>query len=301
MLALFVSIYAPTEWSERCRFRAAAGRCAAHRAIQIFSRSSVVNGEGELHFSFCGHVRFTQLVSTNTLREGKWIHSGYIKMPLSLYHSVKCSTVFFARSRAVLKIGSAQRPRQRAVLSPTPPACLTTYIAMIKTTLGANFILINNTSLGPIHLCVFSRLDVVGKIGNSRAASVSCGIGNVIHNKGGVAVSFSIYNTSIAFVSAHLAANEGNDHLRSVDYHRIDTHLAESLTATRVAAPIPLRSLSKPWAESKEEAEIGGGIELDFGALYILRLGIFYSSTRKCRSSTHPLLPMDDRVYLNPV
>ncbi len=60
------------------------------------------------------------------------------------------------------------------------------------------------------------------------------GIGNVVKNKGGVATGLWIYNTSMCFITAHLAAHQKNTKDRNANTQRIFENLrlhAKALTA----------------------------------------------------------------------
>ena len=62
--------------------------------------------------------------------------------------------------------------------------------------------------MGAIHICVFVRHDIIDCASNVSTTYVACGIGNVMYNKGAVAVRMNFYDTSVAFICAHLAANK---------------------------------------------------------------------------------------------
>ena len=54
-----------------------------------------------------------------------------------------------------------------------------------------------------------------------RRDAVSCGLGNVIGNKGAVGVSFEYAGARMCFLNAHLAAHAENVAQRNADYHRV--------------------------------------------------------------------------------
>jgi len=60
---------------------------------------------------------------------------------------------------------------------------------------------------------------------NLEIGSKALGIGNIIGNKGGVFISFKIFNTSYCFISCHLAANPKKFPLRRKNYLDLIKHL----------------------------------------------------------------------------
>ena len=54
---------------------------------------------------------------------------------------------------------------------------------------------------------------------------VGAGLFNIAPNKGGVGIRFNIFNTSICFVCAHLAAHQENTQYRNDNYHKIMNEL----------------------------------------------------------------------------
>ncbi len=60
------------------------------------------------------------------------------------------------------------------------------------------------------------------------SAHVPAGIGNVLGNKGGAALSFTLGEARLLFVCAHFAAHDDKVERRNADYHRIRTGLFSS-------------------------------------------------------------------------
>lgn len=103
------------------------------------------------------------------------------------------------------------------------------WLAMVKSLMGDPFTLVASRSMGAIHVCVFVREDVIGSISDVNTAFVPCGLGNVMYNKGAVAVSLKCNQTSFVFVCAHLAANLEKTMERNQDFHRISLLVVEQL------------------------------------------------------------------------
>lgn len=74
---------------------------------------------------------------------------------------------------------------------------------------------------GWIQMEVFVRRELLPMVKDVRRDAVSCGIGNVIGNKGGVGVSFEYAGARLCFLNAHLAAHTEKVKQRNADYHRI--------------------------------------------------------------------------------
>ncbi|GAB5372451.1 hypothetical protein AAMO2058_001666500 [Amorphochlora amoebiformis] len=81
--------------------------------------------------------------------------------------------------------------------------------------------LIKHHALREINLFIFVRKSLVNKVTNIEAQHVACGVGNVVGNKGGVGISFSLYDTKVCFVACHLAARSERLDERRNDYSRI--------------------------------------------------------------------------------
>mgnify|MGYP003386500632 FL=1 len=103
------------------------------------------------------------------------------------------------------------------------------WLAMVKSLMGDPFTLVASRAMGAIHVCVFVREDVIGSISDVNTTFVPCGLGNVMYNKGAVAVSLKCNHTSFGFVCAHLAANQEKTVERNNDFHRISLQVVEQL------------------------------------------------------------------------
>lgn len=79
--------------------------------------------------------------------------------------------------------------------------------------LGRGWVIALCQELGQMRLVVFARNKVAKHLRNLECATEATGVGHLINNKGGIVIRFDIFGSSIAFVSAHLAAHEGGKHL----------------------------------------------------------------------------------------
>ena len=81
---------------------------------------------------------------------------------------------------------------------------------MIQSIVGNKYTIIGNKTMGAIQCTVYCKTNMIHKISHMSANHVACGIGNIFQNKGAVGISFNIYDTSIAFIGAHLPAHKKN-------------------------------------------------------------------------------------------
>uniref|UniRef100_A0A7S2YER7 Inositol polyphosphate-related phosphatase domain-containing protein n=1 Tax=Entomoneis paludosa TaxID=265537 RepID=A0A7S2YER7_9STRA len=109
---------------------------------------------------------------------------------------------------------------------------------MIKM-LGKNYVPIAMHMLGGIQFGLFCKCDMLEKLEHVSAADVTCGIGNVFHNKGAIAAFVKVKarndhaekgearskSVKMLFVTAHMAAHVKHFEARDSDFWRIVTEL----------------------------------------------------------------------------
>ena len=110
---------------------------------------------------------------------------------------------------------------------------------MIKR-LGKKYVPLAIHSLGGIQFGLFCKRSILGDVELCSIADVTCGIGNVFHNKGAVAAFLKLKarardsdtigpkrrkSVSMLFVTAHMAAHVKNADARNMDYWRIASEL----------------------------------------------------------------------------
>ncbi|EED86722.1 phosphatidylinositol phosphatase, partial [Thalassiosira pseudonana CCMP1335] len=79
-------------------------------------------------------------------------------------------------------------------------------------------------SLGGIQMALYCHRDVLGDVESINIADVTCGVGNVFHNKGAIGVYLNSDDTKssrILLVTGHLAAHVTNVDARNDDFKRI--------------------------------------------------------------------------------
>lgn len=91
--------------------------------------------------------------------------------------------------------------------------------------LGEDYGVVKSETLGPTHLIIFAHKSVISLISNVATDNVKTGVGNLIKNKGGIAVSFKILQTELLFICCHLAAGQNNIMRRNSDFMRIEKEM----------------------------------------------------------------------------
>ncbi|KAL6745845.1 Endonuclease/exonuclease/phosphatase [Haematococcus lacustris] len=111
-------------------------------------------------------------------------------------------------------------------------------------------------NLSAISLILYARQEVAHLITEIQTSFVACGVGNVLHNKGGVAVSCRVAGVRLLLVTCHLAAHDEYVERRNADYHRI----VSGLFASPAAANSPsTRSKSVAKAPSRHVSIVSPG------------------------------------------
>jgi phosphatidylinositol-bisphosphatase len=90
----------------------------------------------------------------------------------------------------------------------------------LKTT-GNRYVLIHEKHLVGLMLCIFVKESIYRYIKDVRSSSTGVGIGGFLGNKGGVSIRMTIYDSSVCFICAHLAAHRDNIAGRNSDYKNI--------------------------------------------------------------------------------
>jgi inositol polyphosphate 5-phosphatase INPP5B/F len=83
------------------------------------------------------------------------------------------------------------------------------------------FTLVMEKALVGLLLCVYVKTDLLPHVMDVRSASLGVGLMGMMGNKGGVSVRLSLYDSSLCFVCAHLAAHRENIAGRNSDFKNI--------------------------------------------------------------------------------
>ena len=101
---------------------------------------------------------------------------------------------------------------------------------LLLKSLGRTHTLLSLTKLGGMQLAVMAKKSIVPYLSPLHVCEVPCGVGNIIHNKGGQAALFRIGEaTSFLFINAHLAAHAHRVEDRNADVDRVMTELQNLL------------------------------------------------------------------------
>ena len=96
------------------------------------------------------------------------------------------------------------------------------YLKAIEKHLGPGMVTIHQVYLWAINMTIIVRKCLVPRITNIQTAHEACGLGNVLGNKGGCAIGFTLQNdTRICFASSHFAARFTRLGLRGKNYRQI--------------------------------------------------------------------------------
>eukprot|EP00884_Botryococcus_braunii_P008132 jgi/Botrbrau1/1731/Bobra.116_2s0073.1 len=105
------------------------------------------------------------------------------------------------------------------------------WVVLLKKELAPQYIKVASESLLGMHICVFVRSGLRHLVTNVHTSNIAVGIGNVIGNKGAVAVAVKLGGSCrLLFVACHLAAHTQAVLQRNADYARIRAGLFSSRT-----------------------------------------------------------------------
>ncbi|KXZ51165.1 hypothetical protein GPECTOR_13g652 [Gonium pectorale] len=91
----------------------------------------------------------------------------------------------------------------------------------MKDAVGSGYFLVSSVHMGQIRLLLFARNDVYAAISDVRSGKQATGVAGVATNKGGVAISLRVWDTTMAFVNSHLAAHQDKTRARNNNYRDI--------------------------------------------------------------------------------
>ncbi|KXZ44655.1 hypothetical protein GPECTOR_64g149 [Gonium pectorale] len=120
------------------------------------------------------------------------------------------------------------------VVSSQESGPLTEWEAGLAAHLGRRYTRVASETLMSIHILLYAKRHLapyiadVGAVREKRGgaeqvrtSSVATGVGNVLGNKGGVAVTFNLAGAQVLLVGAHFAAHDAYVERRNADFHRI--------------------------------------------------------------------------------
>lgn len=95
----------------------------------------------------------------------------------------------------------------------------------VQETLGSGHVLFHSVELGTLHLAVFLRRDLIWVTSVPESSAYSTRAGSAFRTKGGTAIGFSLFGTSLLFINCHLTAHAEKVSERERDLRRIFTSL----------------------------------------------------------------------------
>eukprot|EP00526_Cylindrotheca_closterium_P002273 CAMPEP_0113619994 /NCGR_PEP_ID=MMETSP0017_2-20120614/10174_1 /TAXON_ID=2856 /ORGANISM="Cylindrotheca closterium" /LENGTH=946 /DNA_ID=CAMNT_0000529621 /DNA_START=17 /DNA_END=2857 /DNA_ORIENTATION=- /assembly_acc=CAM_ASM_000147 len=103
-----------------------------------------------------------------------------------------------------------ERAKQDAFLSAVEGADVVQIRRQIQQILGDAYTNISQEQRGQMRLTIWALKDVAPGIRDIKVSGANTGVGNVLSNKGGIVTSMVFHDTRLTFLSAHLAAHEGD-------------------------------------------------------------------------------------------
>jgi len=113
------------------------------------------------------------------------------------------------------KFGSKKQSKRRRVLRKTSDDALgNRFNSRVAACVGDEYVAVARQHLMEIKLQVFVHRRIKDRVLKTKTVTEATGLGHVVGNKGAVAVKITIDDTTLCFVSSHLAAHEGAKFLR---------------------------------------------------------------------------------------
>ncbi|GLI70778.1 hypothetical protein VaNZ11_015812 [Volvox africanus] len=132
--------------------------------------------------------------------------------------------------------------------------------AAVAAHLGRRYTRVAAETLMSIHIVLFAVRSVEPYITDVQTSSVATGVGNVLGNKGGVAVTFTLLGARVLLVGAHFAAHDQNVERRNADFHRICAGLFAP-PSTDGSGTATAASLPRSWQATPERQRGGAAAD----------------------------------------
>ena len=137
---------------------------------------------------------------------------------------------------------------ERAVLmSPVNGGRKDRWVRRVWEELGvAEYEKVEEEGMVAMHVVAFMRKRLMHLVSGVERGRVATGVGDVLGNKGGVAISLSVGSTSLLFVNSHFAAHQHRVEERNADFHKVNSRLTlrsragASTTSSSSASTAPL-------------------------------------------------------------
>ena len=100
------------------------------------------------------------------------------------------------------------------------------------------YVQVEEEGMVAMHVVAFIRKSLYPLLTACEKGRVATGVGNVIGNKGGVAIGLTLGTTSLLFINAHFAAHHHAVDQRNADFHKINAKLPLKGNASTTASPL---------------------------------------------------------------
>lgn len=112
------------------------------------------------------------------------------------------------------KVGKKRSKRRRVLRKTSDDALGNRFNSRVAACVGDEYVAVARQHLMEIKLQVFVHRRIKDRVLKTKTVTEATGIGHVVGNKGAVAVKLTVDDTTLCFVSSHLAAHEGAKFLR---------------------------------------------------------------------------------------
>ena len=85
--------------------------------------------------------------------------------------------------------------------------------------------MVTSKSLLAVHFCVFVRIGILPEVSEIQSKHVTTGLWRIVGNKGAIAISFNIGETSLLLINCHLTAGQKKNASRENSLHAIERDL----------------------------------------------------------------------------
>lgn len=119
------------------------------------------------------------------------------------------------KTSSIISPGTQKEISEAEVLNALEEANTVRLREMIQDVLGENYYQVTDERRGQMRLHLWATAQVARSITEIQISGANTGIGNVLANKGGIAATACFDKTRVSFVTAHLAAHEGDSYYKA--------------------------------------------------------------------------------------
>jgi len=107
------------------------------------------------------------------------------------------------------------------------------WVNFLRKHLDSDYVMIKSHSMNALHLTLFVHKSILPNVKAIESAEVKTGIANIVGNKGGIGITFKVFETSLLFINCHLASGQKQIKMRTDNFEKIMKEL--DLPKARVA------------------------------------------------------------------